>query len=417
VLNREAFRNTASRSADYQQQLKAALPPPLRGYHAALIRAGWSYDSRRRAEAGFQVYFANGIEDLAARLDRNAGLVALLPSSRIVSSQQADFGNYSFLRLLGVLAELLDAALISDAAERRRRVTQTITALSQARSYPTPSGAEADRRPAGAEYDSDEDPEVEAEVEANAAQFIAPDGKGIEEVILKWLEAHPLQDMALAPITLSRIWTRFTYAFGNVRDGLVHGESRYLGVLFHRTLIAFLHAVGFEGLRATNFAPGRSLANNPVVSGEVFARLLSEIYEPDDESFLTTAEFKFFDVIFSCPLWAYFLARNEEEEVEKLRRGEPNDSIFQHYSSRLERYWEAGVEFAQVSLRSPKASEVDAAFEGLFFPLNTVQLQGGSEINNRAGARLATLMEQPKAKPRRRSSLPQGDASSEDGPL
>lgn len=413
-LDREVFRNAASRPESYQQRLRQALPPPLRGYHAALMRAGWSYDSRRGAEAGFQVYFANGIEDLAARFDRNAGLVALLPSSRIVSSQQADYGNYSFLRLLGVVAELLDAASILDAAERRRRVAQTITALSQARSYPTPSGVEAERRPSAADYDSDEEPEAEP----GAAQSWVPDGEGIEDVIVEWLQAHKLQEVALAPITLSRMWTRFTYAFGNVRDGLVHGESRYLGVFFHRTLIAFLHAVGFEGLRAANFAPARSLANNPVLSGEVFARLLSEIYKSDNQTFQTTSEFKFFDAIFSCPLWAYFFARNDEDEVERQRRGEPNDSIFQIYSERLELYWVGGAEFAQVRLRSPKTSEADVLFEGLFFPLNTVQLQGAGDTNSRAGMLLARFIEQQKGRIKRRpSSTPDQIEREEDEPL
>ncbi|QUD86050.1 hypothetical protein [Phenylobacterium montanum] len=411
ALDREAFRNVADKQEAYQKRLFQALPPPLRGYHSALIRAGWSYDSRRGAEAGFQVYFANGIEDLAERLDRNARLVALLPSSRIVSSQQADYGNYSFLRLLGVIAELLDATSVTDAAERRQRVAQTITALSQARSYPTPSAVEAERRQAAADYEPDE----ELESDSGPGQFAPSVGDELEDLIVAWLDAHSLKNVALAPITLSRMWTRFTYAFGNMRDELVHGQSRYLGVFFHRTIIAFLHAVGFEALRAANFAPGRSLANNPVRSGEVFVRLLSEIYDSDDRTFQATPEFDFFDAIFSCPIWAYFLARNEEEEVDKPRRGEPNDSIFQHYSMRVGQYLESDIEFAKVLMGSPKPSESTAKFEGLFFPLNTVQLQGGGDINGRAGGRLKSFMDQQKPKIRRRPGPAADEADSEDG--
>lgn len=412
VLQRELFRNVALRPPGYRDRLLKTLPAPLRGYHAALMATGWSYDSRRGAEAGFQIYFANGIEDLAARLDRNGRLVSLLPASRIVSGQFAEHGNYSFLRLLGAIAELLDIARVEDLAERDQRIAQAITALSQARSYPTPSAADAEGRIAEADYEPDDDLDPDPTRDPSSDTAVP----GLEEMISVWLDAHPLRGVAIAPISLSRMWTRFTYTFGNMRDELEHGESRYLGVLFHRTVIAFLHAVGFEALRAANFSPRRSLASNPVRSGAVFAALLEEVYGSENPGFHQTPEFAFFDAIFSCPLWAFFLARTEEEEVRTPRPARPNDNIFRHYSDRIELYWSGGMAFAGVKLASPKPNESPAEFQSLFFLLNTVQLQGGGDLDRRAGVDLADFKEQPKLKLRPRpQATPEQEPGDNDG--
>lgn len=81
-----------------------------------------------------------------------------------------------------------------------------------------------------------------------------------------------------APLTLARAWTRFTYTFPRIRDGLRHCQTLYLGVLVHRTLIAFLHALGVEVLWSRD-APLTSprISGKPVTSGEAFAALLALI--------------------------------------------------------------------------------------------------------------------------------------------
>ncbi|MGO6819805.1 hypothetical protein ACCS67_33925 [Rhizobium brockwellii] len=388
-LDRELFRELKGRPPSERESLLNALPPPLRGYHASLLRAGWSYDSRRGTEAGFQVYFVNGIEDLTERLDRNSRLVARIPMHRIVSGQASESGNYSFLRLLSVVGEFIDLLTVSE-DHRVANIARILRSATQTRSYPTPVAAQESRSEDNQDFEDDDEAEADLDSDPSASYR----GMRLEDVLANWLSEHATQDTwrALAPVTLSRMWTRFTYTFENMRDELIHAQTRYLGVLMHRTVISFLHSVGYEAMRAANVETSRSLANNPVRSGEVFARLLDEIYSDSNKApFRKTPEFLFFDVIFSCPLWAYFLARHEQQEVAVARRQEPNDSIFQQYASRTESFWPEGdASFAAVQLRSPK-TESPAVFEGLFFPLNTVQLQGQTEQERRAGSALSSV--------------------------
>ncbi|MBU8547260.1 MULTISPECIES: hypothetical protein [Roseomonadaceae] len=389
ALPRDLFRGLKDRVESDQAQVLSTLSPPLRGYHASLLKAGWGYDSRRGKEAGFQVYFINGVEDLAERLDRNSGLVARIPMHRIVSGQAAESGNYSFLRLLSTVGELIDV-ISAPASDRLNQVARILKSSSQVRSYPTPVAAHETRSEDPADFD-DED-EVGADKDRDP--FASHSGWRVEDILVDWVNEHATRRALrpLAPVTLSRMWTRFTYSFQNMRDELAHGKTRYLGVLMHRTVIAFLHSVGYEALRAANIDTRRSLANNPVTSGAVFARLLDEVYSSEGKAeFLETPEFAFFDLIFSCPLWAYFLARDEAQEVAVPRPQEPNDSIFQHYASRLDSFWQDGdASFAETHLRSPKA-ENSAVFAGLYFALNTVQLQGQSDQDGRVGTSLAAL--------------------------
>ncbi|PYE85225.1 hypothetical protein [Phyllobacterium leguminum] len=387
-LNREAFLNLAPSPAPRTDQILTALPPPLRGYHKALLNAGWSYASRRRKEAGFQVYFVNAAEDLSDRLDRNSRLVARIPLNRIVSGQAAEAGSYSFPRILAVIGELID--LLSN-EKRQVGIKAVLRASSQARSYPTPAATRAGL--AGVDDDLDDDDYLAADRDPSASD----DNWSIEDVLNSWLSDHakrgPLRP--LAPIVLSRMWTRFTYTFHNVRENLRHGETRYLGVLMHRSVIAFLHSVGYEAMRAANVGVSDSLSNNPVNSGEITVGLLNEIYNnPENEHFRKTPEFAFFDLIFTCPLWGYFLARDERDEVAAPRRGDPNNQIVKTYQEKTSSYWsEAKAPFALIELYSPrKEAEAAATFDGLFFPLNTVQLQGQFTQNRRFGPVLSKAL-------------------------
>ncbi len=353
------------------KQKAHSLSPALRGYHERLKAADFDYGPYR-ATKGIKLYYINGLEDLSDHLDHNASLVIHLPIHQIVSGQHSAQGNFSFLRILAVVGGMIDLiGLPND--DLKKSLGGILRTVGVMRSYPTPVAVE------GLRLETIDEADLE---EADVGTLDAPNlaGVEIETVLANWLEHHSgknRRQRALAPIVLSRIWTRFSYSFQRIRDDLLHGESRYLGVLTHRTLISFLHSVGYEALRAANVGAPASLANNPNKSGEVFDRLLGEIYDKKHESgFHRTAEFAFFDLVFSCPLWGYFLARNELDEVRQARRGNPNEEIFKCYSARTTEYWPEG-EIAAVTLRSPdlKNSKV-ARFEGLYFLLNTVQLQG-----------------------------------------
>lgn len=385
-FDREAFRALATGSRDDVDQLLSSLPPALRGFHKKLRSGNWQYGSRRGTEAAFQVYFANGIEDLAQRLSGSASRAAMLPLSRIVSGQQAESGNYSILRLLGLMADALEIGRASNKNELQA-LNELVNQCSQARSYPTPIALDGANSESYLEFDSDQDDFEDVDHLDDPTK----EAYQLERSLLEWMSSNDVRtvDFGLAPVTLARVWTRFTYTFSNIRDDLKHRDSRYLGIYMHRAIIGFLHALGYELMRSANIRAPAKAASNPVRSGEVFVQLLREIYQGPPE-FRDTKEFKFFDLVFSCPLWGFFLAREEYDEVDKLRRLEPNDSIFQFYIDRLSAYLgedTAGSMFA-TRFSSSKPDEPPITFDGLFFLLNTVQMQGTSEFDRTAGKAL-----------------------------
>ena len=178
----------------------------------------------------------------------------------------------------------------------------------------------------------------------------------------------------LAPVVLSRIWARYTYAHRSVRDKLRHLESRFLGTFVFRSLIAFFHAVLIESVRAHDVRASSSANTNPVTSPEPFVSLLEDV---DFDAALPAWDdsgLKFFDALFTFPVWAFFLPR--KADIVWRREPEANAKIFALYEERRANHELRPVaEFAHVRYRPDGGSEA-IEFEGLYDLLNTVHMQG-----------------------------------------
>ena len=266
-FKRDVFRNVVeSRNKNLKNQLLGALPMPLRGYHEKLMDADWSYLSRRGTEAGFIATFANTLSSLRDGLDEQASSVAMLPAFGITSGQASVNGGYSILRLIATIAAALGIENAARDEDRVQRFENLIPILAQFRSYPTPTlfGVE----------DQNEEPDEAAEEEPSG-DIEENTGKSsqLSSMLSVWSKAPYLagQSIAVAPVTLARIWTRFTYAFDDIVAGLRHTKTRYLGVLMHRSITAFLHAVGIEALRAAGRTPGKKAIGNPITSSFAFS--------------------------------------------------------------------------------------------------------------------------------------------------
>ncbi|MEZ0171118.1 hypothetical protein [Microvirga sp. TS319] len=367
-FKRDVFRSVVANGDETKRaDLLAALPPPLRGYHEALIKADWSYSSKRGREAGFIATFANTLDTLRAGLDGDAQAAAMMPALRPVSGQGAENGVYSILRLIAAVAELLEDGSTADSSDRVSRIRGLIMTLSELRSYPTPgvwseAGTVEDENEAGQPSDDISDDGAEGPDEVSA----------LADVLSHWIEAikrdgHPI---TLAPLTLARAWTRFTYAFDGIVSRLTHTRTRYLGVLMHRSIVAFLHAVGVEALRAAGYALRAKVIDNPIESSIPFLQLLNEIDGTTTES--NDPNLRFFQVIFSCPLWGYFLARTEADIVGKVDRENATAEVFSRYmkavAAAIGREPQYEVKFSH--------NGKEATFDGLYFVLNSLQLQG-----------------------------------------
>jgi hypothetical protein len=379
----EQFSNFRSRSLANQEALLAKVPAPMRGYLTIMLHQN---ENRTGPFSGF---FANGVEDLAERLDPDARTALLLPRSRVVTGQSYETGNYSFLRVIGVIGELIQAA----SANRRglkSEIRKILFNATQARSYPTP-------RAIGEGIDIIQTEDGEGVGDADSAEHgidihsdQMPNDIGLDTLLYNWLVHHRDRDFALAPVTLSRMWTRFTYASTNVRSALRGGETRYLGILIHRTLVAFLHAVGLEAMRATDRQPSAGATGNPVRSSHVFVNLLEDIYgDSDPMDFHETPEHAFFDLLLSCPLWSYYLAQPASHHDE----GDPFDEGMQAPDMRLMQIYLRRMRAAQsdsfdlhgvVGLRSPRGGIY--FFTGLHALLNSIPIQGEQDAEPKQSA-------------------------------
>lgn len=385
VFQRDVFRDIAQGGTDEEKRLLvSALSPPLRGFHRALIDANWSYSSSRGEEAGFTTIFANTLDTLRAGLDINASAVAMIPALRLVSGQGAENGVYSVLRLIAAVAEIMGLERTDNRARNLNALSNLITTLAASRNYPTPGILSGVRQTAADDNHDElaEDFEDDAvssngtSLPDNASVFDAvstsSDTFVLPDMLLNWLESLSSKNNLglIAPVTLSRIWTRFTYAFEDITGQLVHARTRYLGVLVHRAIIAFLHAIGVETLRAAGHSLGAKIIDNPIRSSNSFLQLLkvmNSLRKKDEDP-----NIRFFWVIFSCPIWGYYIARNEFDITGKMDRENATEEIFQQY---LNSDPEKPLNRSHYNVTFTHNSQ-SATFDGLYFLLNSVHLQG-----------------------------------------
>ncbi|GAB6972172.1 hypothetical protein PQI07_10970 [Methylobacterium sp. 092160098-2] len=408
-FDRETFSSIANGNEDGPQELDErqlelinALPVPLRTYHRTLMRAGWSYNSRRGSEAGLTAVFANSLESLERRLPPDIAAVAMIPANRARSGQLAEITSYSILRLIGFVGEVLAIGARVPAADRAQAIAGLLSTFSLLRSYPSPGlggSSSVARATSVVGGDDVEDPEDDGE-ETSASDELPSDPHSNDQELHSLLEAWLYAILeepppSISTVTLARIWTRFTYAFDNVVEELRHTKTRYLGVLMHRAIIVFWHAVGVEALKAAGRAPTTKTIRNPTVSGLPFWELLQEI----DAGERDNAEFRqkmwIFEAIFSCPVWGYFTARDDGE----IDDGKINyaDEIYNEYAERLSRINlrpSYGVVFKTTN------SGGTIRFDGLYPLLNTIPIQVSKRAPNSAVAQNLKRILQKYAEPK-----------------
>ena len=368
--------------------LVAKLPLPMRTFHS---RMGRQHSASYRVKGDpFYHVLANSLPTLRSGLKSGASAVLMLGASRIASGRQKDLGVFSVLRLIGAVAEL--AALKSEALSDEQIAARISNLLNEAelfRSFPAPGHAAF---PSGAtEPSEDDDSSEDAASGPPLHGETSREGwrEAFVEMVILWVRQNADGRPVMSPQTLSRIWTRFTYAFDSIRDSLSESRTYYLGALVHRTIIAFLHAVGIEALRTTSHSMDSLTYSNPVASSRPFYRLLEVIYGHDGSLQLDSPELAFFDEIFTCPIWGYFLAR-EDSELSEASGIDYSDRVITKYFRRIASRRSETVRVANgtsgvppinnlsfsVHYGHPGAPKGSAHFTGFFALLNTIPING-----------------------------------------
>lgn len=381
-FDREIFRNKNIVTRNIRDNLIRSFPAPLSHFHRKLMLSGWDYTSRRGSEAGFIGTFANSIDSLANRLIGIGSTVVMIPSLQIISGQGSENGVYSILRLIAFVGEIISHSSITDSDARRSAVSASVSALAIMRSYPTPSGKSV--YPGAEERDVDDDVDTASEDGEPAPH--ADSQETLVELLLNWLDAFS-GEVALAPlspVTLARIWTRFVYAFDSIVEELRPAETRYLGVLMHRAVTAFLHSVGVEALRSCGVQVSKRLGGSPITSSVIFADLLARI-DGLPADIRKAPALRYFEAIFSCPIWGYFLARSDryvDGEADRDSAANPRRrTLSDHSRTVFKSYYKRARIHAhrnRISFRivyQQQVTRTSVTFYGLFHVLNTVQIQ------------------------------------------
>lgn len=213
------------------------------------------------------------------------------PSYSNVSSS-----SYSVFMLLGTIGEFLKF-------EDETEINNHIQKLSQIRSYPMPNFKTA--------IGAYEETEV---VEGDATKT---DNK-LAELIFKWKEAYPKNEIALAPYVLGKIITRFYYALRAIEE---KDKSKNLGEAVHYRIVAFLNAVLLEDAREnlndisdlnhsnTNFSEEFFLSNLKKLQGIKEGKSEEQIPNEDSKKVIDEKLKKlcFSRWILACPLLLSYL--------------------------------------------------------------------------------------------------------------
>jgi hypothetical protein len=403
-LDRERFASAlVGEDERAKSRLLDALPRPMRIFHEQL--SGQDPLAYKIGNDPFYVY-ANSLETLRTGLKSGASAILMLGVCRIASGRRTETGIFSVLRLIATVVELAGIGEIGLSGEDRSTAIENL--LNEAelfRSYPAVGRNEANSEgggPSGLDELDDDAPDT-------AEPSRSPIGRNRRQtfasMVDSWIDKEPGSGAVMSPQTISRVWTRFTYAFDGIRADLVEGRTLYLGVLVHRTIIAFLHAVGVEALRTTSRRIGTIAYRNPIGSAQPFHRLLGTIYAEEDAAILETPEVAFFDHVFSCPLWGYFLARSDGDvsapaKVDYIAR------IISTYFDRMNVGRSAsgngsgrnGTIASRIDERNymvtyarPVSERRGAQFTGLYPLLNTVPLLGGADRPGRPNAEMASV--------------------------
>ncbi|HEX8125194.1 MAG TPA: hypothetical protein VF548_06395 [Allosphingosinicella sp.] len=423
-LARERFSEIMSGEDEaLRESLLATLSPPIRSFHRRLGGAGRAI-YLAEDDTGFYT-LVNSLDTLRSGAKYGASAMLMLGACRIAKSRQKDTGVFSVLRLIATVAEL--ASLRTEHMTEAEIVARIENLLNEAelfRSFPSPEQGGgipvADDAAGSGETDDEAEssPPLQRETSRQDRRAVFVD------MVVRWLRQNRGSAAAMSPQTMSRIWTRFTYAFDGIRAELVEGRTLYLGVLVHRTIIAFLHAVGVEALRTT-YRPISTIAyRNPIASAQPFRRLLRSIYTEEDASLLEQPEIQFFDHVFTCPIWGYFLARRDSEITGRTGVDSSARVISAYYersnarrSAHLSPAEPEPADSRQIDDRSfavtyahPGAPRCPIAFVGFYSLLNTVPLQEFAGPRAKPNTDLAQFLE---VRPRlRRPRRPAGGEAS-----
>ncbi|GAA4255522.1 hypothetical protein GBZ26_06075 [Azospirillum formosense] len=290
-----------------------------------LAKEGW------RDPGPLRGYVYNTVSSLKQKFGR--AQVMHLVACIMSDARSQDRAHVSIFPLIASLAEFLEIGVENDDSERLAQVQKTFVRLCQFRSYPAPSfniafGTATETpvrqsKPRNTD-DVDEDEAFDEEISPNIGESLAEqDLEMFLEYFDKWLKESSTMRLRMPPSIYSRIITRFYYTLTRMDEELTAGAV-YTGSMLHRQIIAFLNSVLVEEMlaagvnrkiipkRANSPSTAEPVLDNPTTSDTSFWQNFPFKNVASADNYNGSADVDFnglplFKLIFSCPLWAFFL--------------------------------------------------------------------------------------------------------------
>ena len=405
-LNVQEIGNAGDEGRGFYRGRLNDFPDPLFHFHKRLIENQAPYDfhpapdDERRHAPGPRIKgrLYNSVRSLSAALRGSPGGDVLWPAFvKNLSGENVEYGTFSILRMLGVIERLLripDFGAKRDEAEAFDELREAVAAVpgdvTTLRTYPSAHAALAETGTPGA---GEDDVKLGATGAADAGDVlgstVAQPPDNLIDAFAAWLNGiersyGDAAELVAAPLTLARIWTRFHYTATNIRESLKHLETMYLGVLIHRYIVAFLHALAVEQARGNGDPIGDRMSMNPNTSSAPFKQVLDTFYpERNAENHQPPA---LFQAVFTCPLWGFFLAKEAGWETRDQGAEEKKmySAVFSHYKRELRNMLNtSSQEWTDDDIDELFRCEYivegtgqNPIFDNLFVPLNTLPIMG-----------------------------------------
>lgn len=242
----------------------------------------------------------------------------------VISHEKNSFHRASAFNLIAFLTGLiglLSSAERIDKNELQIKINRELRRAGQIRTFPVPVNFDLAVQQTANEEELDDEEEQDSAGSEDAVSDETTDATNsacaslLADWLYEWVEVsstktnakgpkHGLRGLNYPPFVWSRIWQRFFYTLEQLEKGL-QTEQRYLGVIIHRQIVAFLNAVLVEEYRYQE-SMGQIKSNTKIsLNNPVFA---DDLYNNNCKAIQgVSKQLPLYSHLASCPLWTPFL--------------------------------------------------------------------------------------------------------------
>jgi hypothetical protein len=281
---------------------------------------------QNRANQEFQ-YFFNTIYTLDSAIVSFHKYFAKLPFSVNVTRQGEAIPYVSIHNLLGAISLILETGKDANEVIGTDRIEEALYQYSQIRLFSTFDSSDKAADVENTDFHDKLRIQVDVTIGDDDKKEIRKGFKWFSRLLFRWVSEWKKAHVDLPPDLLAKIWARFYYNLKRIDDAMSN-QHLYLGNVLYRFIIAYLNSILVELLALHHDDPLAINLRNPVLSDVEFVDNLKiwrqieggkELAQSGKEALLKQNEqerekYKFFKLVFSCPLWGMYLSHRADKD-------------------------------------------------------------------------------------------------------